>query len=342
MRIIATLGPSVSERWIIKEIISRGVNTFRFNFSHGSLVDFNEKYKLIKSISNDVDIMVDLPGSKIRISDKLPYIYKIYNGEEIIFCGEDTYINEGYSIKENKRRIIPLNINTNILINEELKSISMKDDTMQFNIINIDNDGIRVKVKRGGIVRAGKGCNIKGFSRENIGLSDKDKLAIEWGVSNNVSIISQSFVEEEKDIDIVKDYIKKLCSEIKIKIFAKLETPNGIENTLKISKKVDGIIIGRGDLVPESGIIETPIYQNRVLNILKDYSGDVIIGTHILNSMKLGRSAELSEVDSIYNLLQKGASGFLLSGETSVGKAPIKTVKFLSEILERYKKDCYE
>ena len=339
LRIIATLGPSISERWIMKEVISSGINTFRFNFSHGSMEDFNEKYKIIKDIDDKVEIMVDLPGSKIRISDKLPYIYKIYNGEELIFCGEDTYVNDGYSVKKGKMRIIPLNINNEFLINKNINSISMKDGTMNFKILNIDNSGIRAKVKRGGIVRAGKGCNIKNFNRETIGLTLKDKIAINWAIENSVNIISQSFVENTNDVINLKNYIETLSKYNKIKIFAKLETPKGIENCVSISKVSDGIILGRGDLVPESGIIEAPIYQDKVFNLLKNYNGELIIGTHILNSMKQGKASELAEVDSLYNLIKRGAKGFLLSGETSVGKAPIKTVKFLLEILERYKKE---
>lgn len=338
MRIVATIGPSIKERWVLQELISSGVSTFRFNFSHGSIEEFDEEYKLLKELKEDIHIMVDLPGSKIRISDKLPYIYKIYNGEEIIFCGEDTYINEGYSIKKGKMRVIPLNIKNEILKNEKMKSISMKDDTMRFDILYTDDKGLHVRVKKGGIVRAGKGCNIKGFSRNNIGLSLKDKTAISWGIKNKVDIICQSFVECASDIGRVKDFIEDQdLNGYMPTIWAKVETPKGIDDIVSISKEVGGVLIGRGDLVPEGSIIDTPIYQNKVFEELKDYDGEIIIGTHILNSMKCGKTADLAEVDSIYNSVTKGANGFLLSGETSIGKAPIKTVKFLSKLIERYK-----
>lgn len=335
MRIVATIGPSISEKLLLKELITCGVSTFRFNFSHGSVEEFDEKFKLLKELKEDIHIMVDLPGSKIRISDKLPYIYKIYNGEEIIFCGENVYKNEGYSIKKGKKRLIPLNIKDEILKGKNIERISMKDDTMRFDILHIDDKGLHVKVKQGGIVRAGKGCNIKGFSREDIEISPKDKIAINWAIKNKADIICQSFVESVADIQKLRDIIKKEShSPI---IWAKVETPKGIENVQTISKEVDGILIGRGDLVAEGSIIDTPIYQHKVFEDLKNYDGEIIIGTHILNSMKQGRKAELSEVESIYNLILKGVDGFLLSGETSIGKAPIKTVKFLEKLIKRYK-----
>ncbi|MDQ0148461.1 pyruvate kinase [Eubacterium multiforme] len=339
MRVIATLGPSINEKLVIQELISSGVNTFRFNFSHGRIEDFEEKYKLIKDINKDIHIMVDLPGSKIRISDKLPYIYKIYNGEELVFCGEDIYINEGYAVKRGKNRVIPLNIKNKFLKDKNIKSISMKDNTMNFEILSISNSGIKVRVKKGGIVRAEKGCNIKGFSRENLELSERDKIAISWGIKNKVDIICQSFVEDVFDIEKVKNFIKlKNIEESYIPdIWGKLETEKGIKNVNIISKSVNGIVIGRGDLVPECNIIDVPIYQDKIFNNLKKYNGEIIVATHILNSMKRGKRADLSEVDSIYNLILKGCSGFLLSGETSIGKAPIKTVKFLVTLIKRYK-----
>ncbi|MGL4569786.1 MAG: pyruvate kinase [Clostridium sp.] len=337
MRIIATIGPSVKEKKVIDDLILAGVNTFRFNFSHGTITEFEDIRDIIKKLNCDVHIMVDLPGSKIRISDKLPYIYKIYNEEEVIFCGEDVYINEGYTVKKGKVRVIPLNIKNNTLREKEVKSISMKDGTMNFEIIGREKRGIRVKVKRGGIVRAGKGCNIKGYNRESKELYSKDTIALNWAIKNKADIICQSFVEGSEDILKVKKYIKENSSEsYKPKIYGKIETPNGIEKAKIIADEVDGVVIGRGDLVPESSIIEAPIYQKKLLEALKDYNGEIIAGTHILNSMKGGRSPEFAEVDSVYNLIKNGINGFLLSGETSIGKAPIKTVEFLKDLIIRY------
>ena len=339
MRIIATLGPSINEKLVIQELISSGANTFRFNFSHGTIEDFDAKYKLIKNINKNIHIMVDLPGSKIRISDKLPYIYKVYNGEKLLFCGEDVYINKGYIVKNDREKVIPLNIENIFLKDKNIRNISMKDNTMNFEILSIDDNGIKVKVKRGGIIRAGKGVNIKGFSRENLKLSEKDKIAISWGIKNKADIICQSFVEDLFDIEKVKNFIKLNNTEENYmpKIWGKLETKKGVKNVSIISKSVDGIVIGRGDLIPESNIIDVPIYQDKIFNDLKSYKGEVIVATHILNSMKRGKRADLSEVDSIYNLILKGCNGFLLSGETSIGKAPIKTIKFLVSLIKKYK-----
>ena len=219
----------------------------------------------------------------------------------------------------------------------------MKDGTMQFEVIKKEDRGIRVRVKKGGIIRAGKGFNIKGYiRRDKKNISKKDKIGLDWAIKNNADIICESFVEDISDINIVKRYIEENSeSKYKPTIFAKVETIKGVENINKIADEVSGIVIGRGDLVPESSIIEAPIYQGEIIKNLKGYDGEIIAATHILNSMKRGWTAEFSEVDCIYNLICNGVKGFLLSGETSIGKAPIKTVKFLNDVVNIYKSNIW-
>ncbi|MGL4729973.1 MAG: pyruvate kinase [Clostridium sp.] len=339
MLIISTVGPSILEKGVIKEIIEEGTNVLRFNFSHGEREKFEELLKNAREIKKDIHIMQDLSGSKIRVSTKLPFIYKIYNGEEIVFCGEDKY-NEG-KVKnyDTNLRIIPLNIDSKKIISSNIEEISMKDNTMRFEVIKNEKGILLTKVISGGIVRAGKGCNIKGFDRKTMELSQKDKSDISWAIDKNVDIICQSFIEEESQITEIIDYIASMGKVRRIpKIWAKIETPRGVENIHKIAPLVNGILIGRGDLIAESSLVKAPKYQYEVLDNMKQYKKEIIIGTHLLNSMKNGKSPELSEVECIYNLINAGVTGFMLAGETSIGKAPIKTVSFLSKLVNEYKK----
>lgn len=340
MKVIATTGPSINEHEILKELILLGVDVFRFNFSHGSVSEFDKLYKYIKTIDRHVHIMIDLSGSKIRISDKLPYIYKVYNGEEVIFCGENNYRNIGYSLKKGEKKIIPLNIRDEELRKSSFTEMSMKDDTMKFKVIGKRKEGILVKVEKGGIVRCGKGCNIKEFSRDKTNLSNKDKESLDFAIDKRVEIICQSFVEREEDILQIKKYLNEKDEHYKPIIWGKIETPKGIEKIDEFIFNLDGVVIGRGDLVPESGIKKAPIYQEKLINRIKQLGSDkeIIIATHILNSMKRGKLPELAEIDCIYNFVKKGVGGFLLSGETSIGRAPIKTVTFLKELIDYYEK----
>ena len=168
--------------------------------------------------------------------------------------------------------------------------------------------------------------------------SDNDKKAIRWGIQNKVNIICQSFVEDKKDIDELKKFIEENNGDNDFpKIWAKIETLNGVKNVENILECVDGIVIGRGDLIPETSIEDTPVYEDKIIQIVtKSINKDIIVATHLLNSMKLGKVPSLCEVESIYNFIKVGVTGFLLAGETSVGKAPIKTAEFLHNLILKY------
>jgi pyruvate kinase len=338
MYIIGTVGPTVKDRTILKGIIDSGVNALRFNFIHGSALEFLKFLKMAKEIKNDIEIILDLSGTKVRVSSKFEYIYKVYDGEEIYFCGEDKY--EEIKNEISKIKVIPLNIKNKVLNEKEYEQIGIKDNTMTFNVIERKDGLIKVITAKGGIIRKGKGCNIKNLERKAISLSEKDKNAIMWGIKNRVDIICQSFVEDKEDIDEIKIFLNNNMSmgKSKPKIWAKIETLNGVNNLKSILNEVDGVVIGRGDLIPETSIEDTPIYEEKIIReVTKNKNKDIIIATHLLNSMKSGKMPSISEVESIYNFMKIGATGFLLAGETSIGKAPVKTVEFLNKLIEKYK-----
>lgn len=329
MYIIATVGVNTKDSNVLLQMINSGVNVIRLNTAHGNKEEFNNILNIVRGYNNGIHILQDLSGSKIRVSDRIKDVIRIFDKEEVLFCGEDIY-------RDSKlRKVIPLNINNNLLTSNNIERISMKDNTMKFRIKKKDNSGILAEVIKGGVVRGGKGCNIKGIKRNNI-LSIKDKGDLRWAINNNIDIICQSFVEKKEDINNVKLYIQNNSSNYKPKIWAKVESSRGINNIHEIAESCDGIVVGRGDLIPETSLTSTPYLQERVINKAKDMKIDIILATHILDSMKNGRDPDLPEVESIYNNIKKGVNGFLLAGETSVGKRPINTVKFLNTLIGRY------
>lgn len=339
MYIIGTVGPNVKDRIILKGIIDGGVNALRFNFIHGSAAEFLEFFKMAKEIKNDIQIMLDLSGTKVRVSDKFKYIYKVYDGEIVYFCGEDKYDEIKNDSYKKKIKIIPLNIKNKILSEKEYKQIGIKDNTMIFDITGNTDSLVKAITLRGGIVRKGKGCNIKNLERKSISLNENDQEAIKWGISNKVDIICQSFVENKSDVEEIKLFLNNnVLDQFKPRIWAKIETLNGVNNIKSILNEADGIVIGRGDLIPETSIEDTPIYEEKIINeVLNTQNKDIIVATHIFDTMKNGRMPSVSEVESIYNFMKVGVTGFLLAGETSVGKAPIRTVEFLKNLIIKYK-----
>ena len=333
MHIIATIGPRSNNKMVIKELIENGVDILRLNCSHFDKEFFEKTINYSKALKKDIHILVDLCGKKIRISKEFKYIYTVYNGQEVYFCGEDYYKKLSIS-KLKEKTIIPLNIDSKKIIKSNIQSISMKDNTMKFEIMDIKDGIIKTKVLNGGVIREGKGCNISKIYNDENELNKNDEENIVWALKNNVDIICQSFVESKNDIRIIKDLIDK--NNKKCEVWAKVETPVGIKNLKEIIEEVDTIVIGRGDLVPESGILDSINLQNEAIRIIKKNNKKVIIATHLLNSMKNGNLATLPELESIYNFININVDGFLLAGETSIGRAPIKTVDFLKTAIDYY------
>lgn len=339
MHIIATIGPKSINKWVIKEFIENGVDILRLNCSHFDKETFEEIIKYAKEIKKDIKIMVDLCGKKIRISKEFQYIFTIYNGQEVHFCGEDFY--RGLDLETIKQKfIIPLNIDSEKLKKSNIKKFSMKDNTMNFEIIEIKDGIIKTKVLKGGVIRSGKGCNIFKIYNTEGELSTVDKEHINWAIKNNVDIICQSFVENKINIKIIKDLLDK--KGFKGEVWGKIETPKGVKNINEILEETNSIVIGRGDLIPESDIFSCIELQYEAINIIKKNNKKVIIATHLLNSMKDGISITLPELESVYNFIKINVDGFLLAGETSIGKAPIKTVKLLKLAIDSYGNDYSE
>ena len=339
MKIIATIGPNSSNRKVLSELINNGVDIFRLNFSHFYESEFIKILNDSRSIKKDINIMADLCGRKVRVAENLKSVFKVYINEIVYFCSFDVYsliVNN-----TDKSKIIPLNIKSEIIEKNDIKKISMKDGTMSFDIIDKDKIFLKAIAKDTVVVRAGKGCNIPGADLGENSLNDKDKENLKWAIDNNINIIGQSYVESSKDILCVREYIKKIkVNQNDIKIFSKLETITGLKNYREIMNYSDGIVIARGDLVPECGMEDSVEQEFELLKKLRseNYNKEIIIATHVLDSMKSGLNKNISEIESIYTFINNGVTGFLLAGETSIGKYPVQTVKLLNELIGRYKK----
>lgn len=331
MDIISTVGPKTKDKYIIKELVENGTTIFRLNCSHFYKEQFEEINTFIKREHKDIKIMVDLCGRKVRVSRKLEYVYKVYIGEEVYFCSD--YIYKELKKNNKEKKIVPLNINEKDFIEGKIKSISMKDNTMKFKVIDELDSTIRAIALDEGVVRGGKGCNIVKERQKKSSLSQIDKGNIDWAIKNNIDIICQSFVEDQEDIIEIKKYLNNRCD---ADIWAKIETEKGIDNIIDIIKEVDTIVIGRGDLIPESNILKAVKLENRIISECIKNKKNIIIGTHILDSMKKGNQPNLNETESINLFIEKNIKGFLLAGETSIGVAPVKTVKFLKDAIEYF------
>lgn len=332
MYIIGTSGMNTKNKSILSNLINSGLDTIRLNAAHGTTCEFQDIINYTQKNNHNIHILLDLAGSKIRVSNKLKNTLSINTGTKVLFCGEDVYT----SLNTQKNiLIVPLTIDNDSLIASPITNISIKDGTLNFNILDISSKGILTISKNNGIIRETKGCNIPGLKKCSNHLSNNDKKYLNWGLKNSIDIISQSFVEDSLDLIHLKNYIKS-HSNSSPKVFAKIETLVGYNNINSILNECDGIIIGRGDLIPETSLLEAPLIEDIIINKTQSQNKKIIIATHLLDSLKKSTSPTLTEIECIYNYIKTNIDGFILCGETSYGKHPIKSVRMLKSLIERY------
>lgn len=336
MDIIITLGPKTLEGISIKDIKNYGATAVRYNFSHFDEELFNQNIKEIREGNIDLKLIGDIQGSKIRVWKGIEAPIKLKEGDKVRFCSHEVY-EENFKDKD---KLIPLNINLNKFMTIKSKEISLKDGSIIIKVLKIQEEYIVGQVVKGGMVRGEKSCNIKGYIRGKGVLSNKDKNNIEYCIKNDFDTIAFSYIEDKESFLKYKKYVSEKSAELSKnipKLFSKVETIKGVKNIKEISEESDGIIIGRGDLVPEIGIENIPIAQRIIINSCKNK--ELIIATHVFNSLSIGGNISPAEVNDIYWFIKSGVSGFMLAKETTISSNPRAAIENLNKLIKKYAKE---
>ena len=323
-KIIATIGPAISTRPILKKIIQKGVNVCRINFSHTSHEKAREVISLIKSINQELDvhtaILADLQGPKIRIG-ALSKPIKIVKGED-------------FFITTNKLSKKGVFVNyKNFAKDVKPKDIVLLDDgKLRLHVVSTDNKSlVKTKVVFGGVLSSNKGVNLPNTRISLPCLTKKDLEDLDFVLSQNISWIALSFVREAEDVLKLKRLIKKKKG--KIGVISKIEKPEAIELIDEIISASDAVMVARGDLGVEVPAFRVPAYQKMIVTKAVKKAKPVIIATQMLESMTENAVATRAEVNDVANAVIDGADAVMLSGETSVGKFPLQTVDTMRSII---------
>jgi len=323
-KIIATIGPAISTRPILKKIIQKGVNVCRINFSHTSHEKAREIISLIKSINQELDvhtaILADLQGPKIRIG-ALSKPIKIIKGEDFFITTnkldkKGVFVNYKNFAKDVKPKDIVL----------------LDDGKLRLHVVSTDKKSlVKTKVVFGGILSSNKGVNLPNTRISLPCLTKKDLEDLEFVLSENISWIALSFVREAEDVLKLKRLIKKKNS--KAGVISKIEKPEAIEFIDEIISVSDGVMVARGDLGVEVPAFRVPAYQKMIVSKAVKKAKPVIIATQMLESMTENAVATRAEVNDVANAVIDGADAVMLSGETSIGKFPLQTVDTMRSII---------
>lgn len=326
-KMIFTIGPSSDSENTLKEFIKIGMSAARLNLSHGTHETHKQKIDLIKKIREDMNseaaIIIDIKGPKIRTHNFKNNSATLKEGDKFSF------ICSGEILGDNSKCSI-----TYEDLYKDVKvgaTILVDDGLLVFEVDSIENKSINCTVKVGGIITNHKGVNVPNININLPSVTEKDKKDIIFGCNNDIDFIAASFIRKASDILEIRDILKEQNNN-HIKIIAKIENQEGVNNIDSIIEVSDGIMIARGDMGVEIPIEKIPIIQKKIIKKCNEAGKIVITATQMLDSMIRNSIPTRAEACDICNAIFDGTDAIMLSGETASGSFPIKAAKTMSKI----------
>ncbi|MFY0602465.1 MAG: pyruvate kinase [Flavobacteriaceae bacterium] len=326
-KIVATLGPATSTKETLTDLAKSGVNVFRINFSHADYEIVKERVKQIREVNEEnnfnVAILADLQGPKLRVGVMEDGVV-LNEGDEFIFTTEECVGNNKKAFMTYER--FPKDVKAG-------EHIMVDDGKLLFEVIEADKKStVRTKVLVGGVLTSKKGVNLPNTNISLPALTEKDKKDAIFALGLEVDWMALSFVRTPEDLRMLRDLIKQ-HSEYRVPVIAKIEKPEAVENIDALIPYCDGLMVARGDLGVEIPMQEVPLIQKGLVMRAKRARIPVIIATQMMETMITNSVPTRAEVNDVANSIMDGADAVMLSGETSVGKHPIRVIKKMTEII---------
>ena len=328
-KIVATLGPAISTKEILLDMVATGVNVFRINFSHADYNEVKQRIKQIREINEEhgynAAILADLQGPKLRVG--------VMKDQVVVAPGDEITFATGERFEGTKDRVymtydqFPQDTNPG-------ERILLDDGKLIFEVLSTNKKyEVTAKVIQGGPLKSKKGVNLPNTKISQPALTEKDKIDALFAIEQEVDWIALSFVRNPEDLMELEAIISN-NSNYKIPIIAKIEKPEAVENIDKIVAYCDGLMVARGDLGVEIPAQEVPLIQKQLVLKAKSARIPVIIATQMMESMIESLTPTRAEVNDVANSVMDGADAVMLSGETSVGQYPVEVVKKVSDIIK--------
>lgn len=325
-KIVATIGPACEDKEVLKAMMKSGMNVARLNFSHGSHEEQKEKIETIKELRKllglNIAILLDTKGPEIRTGKFYKPEVLVNEGQLYTVTTTEMVGNEDMCSVTYQDMTKDLSIGARILIDDGL---------IEMEVLEIYGDKIKCLVKNTGVLKDNKGVNLPGIKLNLPSITEKDYADILFGIENEVDFIAASFVRKGSDVEEIRTILKHNGG-ADIRIIAKIENGEGVENLDKIIAAADGVMVARGDLGVEIPQEQVPLVQKKIIKKCNTAGKPVITATQMLDSMIRNPRPTRAEVADVANAIFDGTDAIMLSGETAVGKYPVESIKRMSEI----------
>ena len=319
-KIIVTIGPSSRDPEILDQLLEAGMDCARLNFSHGTLEEHGEVIRTLRELSDrrerPVAILQDLGGIKLRLGQMANPVQ--LNPGDVVSMVSDA--------ESDRPDVLPFP-QAGVLRNlRPGHKVFISDGTVSLEVLEAGEDSVKMRVlSSAASISSFKGVNLPGVTIDQPVLTEADKVALQFGMEQDVDWVAVSFVRRSADITYAKDYLRSIGSNSLV--MAKMERGDGIDNIDSILEEVDGVMVARGDMGVEIPMEQVPLVQKSMVKKANEAAKVSAIATQMLLSMVESPTPTRAEVSDITNAVLDGCDAILLSDETAMGKFPVETVK---------------
>mgnify|MGYP004690747345 FL=1 len=333
-KIICTLGPSTDKDGVLRELVASGMNVARFNFSHGSYEEHKGRLDNLKAIRAElgkpVAALLDTKGPEIRLKE-------FKNGVEMLEAGQ-TFTLTTREVEGTKEicsityKDLPQDVQAG-------GTIMLDDGLIKLRIEKVTDTDITCTVLNSGKIKTKKGVNVPGVHLSMPYLSQRDRDDIIFGVQQGFDFIAASFVRTAQDVYDIRNLLNEYDSNIRI--IAKIENREGVNNIDSILAAADAVMVARGDLGVEIDFTELPGIQKSVIDRSFSFGKPIVTATQMLDSMMVNPRPTRAEISDVANAIYDGTSAIMLSGETAAGAYPVEALRTMSAIAERTENEVH-
>ena len=323
-KIVATLGPSSSDKDVIAELFAAGADVFRMNFSHGTREDHAARFAAVREVEREtgrpIGILADLQGPKLRVG-------QFANGPVELAVGQRFRFDLDPTLGNDQRVNLPHpEIFAALVPGAELL---LDDGKLRVRVDRCDAESADTTVLVGGRLSERKGVNVPGVLLPISALTDKDRADLETALELGADWVALSFVQRPEDLVEARELIKGRAS-----LLAKLEKPSAISRLEEVVSECDAIMVARGDLGVEMPAEQVPAIQKRIVKLCRRLGKPVIVATQMLESMIESPVPTRAEASDVATAIYDGADAVMLSAESAAGKFPLEAVTMMNRIIE--------
>ena len=333
-KIICTIGPASESEMMLRKLIAAGMNVARFNFSHGTHEEHEAKFRRVVRIRRELGLpiatLLDTKGPEIRLRDFEGGKVVLEKGQPFTLTADEVLGDATGAAVTYKDLPADVAVGGTILIDDGLIGLRVDSKTDTEVVCTVIN---------GGPVSNHKGVNLPGADLSMPFISGQDRADIEFGCRMGYDFIAASFTRTAKDVQDIRDIL--VANNSRMRIIAKIESVQGVNNIEEILEAADGVMVARGDLGVEVPLEDVPVIQKHIIQRANQMGKVVVTATQMLDSMMKNPRPTRAEATDVANAIYDGTTAIMLSGETAAGAYPEEAVRTMATIAERAERDIH-